>query len=181
MTEDIIHKPRSDEEMLHAVPGSRIAMYSDLCRAIKKVGIRRVLRNMVNKSKKWIILLQDPFDEKSGHWLGLNIFPELHKIYFFSSYGGKPDAEKIEWIPHLLLVMSEQEINALNDGLKQLFLEGWDVHYNEYPYQIPGDGTATCGIWTAGFLNSGMSPTQFLMYNKQWNISARQYFNAFFK
>lgn len=167
--------------MLDATPGAEIAMYSNLCRLVREHGIQRVLRMMLQKSHKWIILLQDPFNKRSGHWMGLNILPSRREIYFFSSYGGKPDAEKLQWIPNILLVLSDQDVNALNDGLYEMKLWGWKVHYNDHPYQFPGDRTATCGIWTSAFLNSDLNPDQFWDLNKNAHVGAEDYFRMYFR
>lgn len=181
MSDDIFHEPRTGKQVLEAVPGAELAMYSNLNMLAKIYGIRRLLSMMMKRSDKWIILLENPMKRGTGHWMGLRIYPERHEIHFFSTYGGKPDAEKIEWIPQYLLEHSDQDLNVFNDGLKQLFYEGWNVHYNDHPYQFPRDGTATCGIWTAGFLNSDLNPDQFYLYNIKNHLGAQNYFNAYFK
>ena len=56
---------------------------------------------------------------------------------------------------------SGQFMNIFNDGLRDLQKHGWEIHYNDYPYQKSGDETAVCGIYTAAFLRSGKNPDEF--------------------
>lgn len=158
MTErDILYSPRKGREVLDAAPpGTGLYLYSEL--ASDPRSPFSVLSSMKRNN---IILLQDPDKMNSGHWLALSFRPELREAYFFSSYGGRPDQEKMRWVPRSELVRSGQQRNVLNDGLKELAQRGWTIYYNDYPYQREGDKTATCGIWSAAFLNSGMNPDDF--------------------
>lgn len=160
-TYEVFYKPRTGDEMARAVPGANVLLYSDICNRVALFGVGRVLYDLFQRSPLNIILLQDPDKMNTGHWMGLVIKPEKREIYFFSSYGGKPDFEKNKWLPQSDRIRSSQNINALNDGLKMMAKNGWTVHYNQYKYQREGDGTATCGIWTAAFLRSGMNPDEF--------------------
>ena len=87
-------------------------------------------------------------------------------IYFFSTYGGKPDVEKLQWMKDDDLLESGQDINIFSSGLKSLQDHGWTIHYNDYPYQKPRDNTAFCGIMTAAFINSNQNPDEFEEFNK---------------
>ena len=64
------------------------------------------------------------------------------------------------------LLQSGQDINIFSNGLKALQDHGWTIHYNDYPYQKPGDNTAFCGIMTAAFINSNQNPDEFEEFNK---------------
>ena len=161
--EKIIYQPRSGAEMehatLHKVP---VHLYSDLCRDAKKHGPARMLSFMFRRSKDNIILLQDPKNMNSGHWISVSMNPRKKDIYFFSTYGGKPDAEKVEWMNEDDLRESGQYLNIFNEGLRSLQQHGWTIHYNDHQFQKPGDRTATCGIFTAAFLRSGKNPDEFI-------------------
>ena len=76
-------------------------------------------------------------------------------------YGGKPDNEKIAWMNEDDLRSSGQYLNIFRNGLRDLQKHGWTIHYNDYPYQIEGDHTAVCGIYTAAFLRNGKNPDVF--------------------
>lgn len=159
---DIIFKPRDGSEMEEAT-GYRVPVYkySDLCDLAKKHGATKMLANMFKKANQNIILLQDPEKMNSGHWFSVSRNPAKKEIYFFSTYGGKPDIEKISWIPEDDLRESGQFINIFNDGLHECQKHGWEIHFNDFPYQKEGDKTAVCGIYTVAFLRSGLNPDEF--------------------
>lgn len=163
---DIIYSPRSGEEVKRATGNIPIYTYSDLSKKSEKIGSKKVLNEMFNKSLKNIILLQDPDNMNSGHWFSISLNPHKHEIYFFSTYGGKPDQEKNRWIDKTHLTRSQQVVDLFNDGLQQLQKEGWVIHYNDHKYQHEGDHTSTCGIYTAAFLNSNLNPDEFYEQTK---------------
>ena len=178
---DIMYKPRTNVELENATRHrAPICVYSAVCDMVKKHGVGRTLSIMFQRSPNWIILLQDPKDMDSGHWMSLSIHPAKKEIYFFSTYGGKPDFEKNQWLTEDDQIQSGQNTNALNDALKQMALRGWTIHYNNHKYQKEGDKTATCGIWVAAFLNSGMNPDQFYAFNKRYGLDAVDYYRMYF-
>ena len=183
---DIIYKPRDGDEMgralLNKVP---IHKYSDLCQLGEKYGADRMLAHMFKQSNDNVILLQDPSNMNSGHWISVSRNPKKKEIYFFSTYGGKPDTEKIAWMSEDDLRKSGQFMNIFNDGLHNLQKHGWEIHYNDYPYQKEGDHTATCGIYTAAFLRSGKDPDRFKaetlkIREKTGKDPAIYYYNEYF-
>lgn len=185
---DFYKRPRKGSEMVNAVLEGNgrgqpipIILYSDLCKFMEEHGATRAIQNLYKFGDKVLILLQDPQNMRTGHWMSLSFFPQRHEIYFFSSYGGKPDEEKNRWIDAAARAASGQMNNALNDGLKELHRKGWIIHYNDHPYQKDGDNSATCGIWTAAFLNLGMNPDDFYAYTKGYKLSAKDYYQAFFR
>ena len=158
----ILFEPRSGDEMEHAMQHHvPIYKYSDLCDIARKTGPTGMLAHMFQRSPTNIILLQDPSNMQSGHWISVSRNPKKKEIYFFSTYGGKPDVEKIQWVNEDDLRESGQDINIFNDGLRNLQQHGWEIHYNDFPYQKSGDNTAVCGIYTAAFLRSGQNPDVF--------------------
>ena len=183
---DVYRRPRTGEEMQHAVrlPGRKkvpIIMFSDICRMMSEYGPKRTIAELYRQyGGKILILLQDPRKMNCGHWVSLTIIPASRTIYFFSSYGGKPDEEKNRWLDYEDRRRSGQVQNPLNDGLKQLHQEGWFIHYNDHPYQREGDGSATCGIWTAGFLNLDMDPDVFYEFVRRNGLSYNDFYRAFF-
>lgn len=159
----IIYEPRSGAEMeeatLHKVP---VYEYSELCSMAEKAGsAARMLSHMFRRGESSIILLQDPANMSSGHWISITRNLPKKEIYFFSTYGGKPDNEKIKWINEDDLRESGQFLNIFREGLRDMQAHGWEIHYNDYPYQKPRDKTATCGIYTAAFIRSGLNPEEF--------------------
>lgn len=158
----IIFSPRTGYEMecamQHRTP---IHKYSDLCQIAKRTGAARMLAHMFKQSDTNIILLQDPQNMNSGHWISVSRDPKKHEIYFFSTYGGKPDIEKMRWISEDDLIESGQIMNIFIEGLRDAQKHGWEIHFNDYPYQKNGDKTAVCGIYTVAFLRSGANPDEF--------------------
>ncbi|MBO7713101.1 MAG: hypothetical protein J6S85_05995 [Methanobrevibacter sp.] len=161
---DIIYNPRTGTEMERALQGKvPIYKYSELCDMAKRHGPpSRVLAHLFNYSPQMVILLQDPKNMSSGHWISVSQNPQKKEIYFFSTYGGKPDAEKVEWLTEDDLKESGQFCNIFNDSMREYQKRGWEIHYNDFPYQTSGDHTATCGIYTAAFLRSGSNPDEFM-------------------
>ena len=93
---DIIYKPRTGDEIQRACRGvdeAPIYLYGDICNAMRKEGVKPVdvILDILRKSPKNFILIQNPRRPNSGHWTSLSWNPYLKEIYFFSSYGGKPD------------------------------------------------------------------------------------------
>ena len=159
----IIYEPRTGTEMenatLHKVP---VYEYSELCNMAARTGTpTRMLAQMFKRAPSSIVLLQDPQNMSSGHWISITCNRAKKEIYFFSTYGGKPDVEKNKWIKEDDLRESGQIADIFRDGLRDLQLHGWEIHYNDYPYQKPNDKTAVCGIYTAAFIRSGLNPEQF--------------------
>ena len=150
--------------MLNETP---VILYSDMCALAKYYGSVRVLAHLFKQYNNAIILLQDPQNMSSGHWISISYHPEKKEIYFFSTYGGKPDVEKLKWIDAPALQASGQDINILNDALRTYQEHGWEIHYNNFPYQKSKDKTAFCGIYTVAFLRSGLNPDQFERKTKQ--------------
>ena len=183
---DILYKPRTGSEMedatLNRIP---ILKYADLCNIAEKVGASRLLSHMFQRSNDNIILLQDPDNMNSGHWISVSCNRPKKEIYFFSTYGGKPDVEKEQWISEDELRESGQFINIFRDGLRKAQEHGWEIHYNDYPYQMVGDKTATCGIFTAAFLRSGKDPDVFkketLQIMREGKNPAVVYYDRYFR
>lgn len=160
---NILYQPRSGDEMQFAMRDHHtpIYTYSNLCKIAQQIGATRMLAQMFKYSNDAIILLQDPKDMTSGHWISVSKNPAKKEFYFFSTYGGKPDREKNEWVDRRDLQLSGQFMNIFNDALKECQQHGWEIHYNDYPYQKQNDKTAVCGIYTVAFLRSGANPEKF--------------------
>ena len=133
----IIYSPRTGDEMekatKHKVP---IYKYSDLCRWGKLHGPTMMLSQMFRRSDDNIILLQDPEDMNSGHWISVSRNVPKKQIYFFSTYGGKPDVEKILWMSDDDMRESGQDLNIFNDGMRDLQRHGWEIHYNDFVLKL---------------------------------------------
>ena len=180
--ENILFQPRTGTQMkkatLHRAP---IYLYSDLCKEADRIGSMRMLANMAKRSNWNIILLQDPSDMRSGHWLCIVFVPRKRSIYFFSSYGKKPDVEKVKWLPADELLASHQKNNIFNDGLRDFQRKNWTIHYNDHAYQKYGEHTATCGIYVAAFIRSGLNPDEFLKRHEGMHLTPKHYYDMYFR
>lgn len=183
----IYSTPRTGDEMQRAIIPAEdgrtipIHKYSEICQMMGEFGPMKTIKELYRRGgEKHLILLQNPENMNSGHWISLTILPRSHRIFFFSSYGGKPDEEKNRWLDRMARIASGQDRNPLNDGLKELHNRGWAIHYNDFPYQIEGDGSATCGIWTAAFLNMNLTPDEFEYFTRRHKLTYNEYYNAFF-
>lgn len=172
MNDRIYYQPRTGAEVLKAAPvGTRLYLYSELASDPRPPIV--VLSSMGRDN---LILLQDPDKMNTGHWIALSFHPETREAFFFSTYGGMPDREKMRWITHQELIRSHQGRNVINDGLRELAIRGWKIHYNDFPYQKEGDHTATCGIWSTAFLNSGQNPDDF----SKNHLPVEEYYSLYF-
>lgn len=182
---NIVYKPRDGSEMEKAIQHKApIYKYSDLCKIAEQIGTVEMLNMMFKRSKDNIILLQDPKQMNSGHWISVSQNPVKKEIYFFSTYGGRPDREKLQWIAKDDLLESGQKLNIFNDALHEYQKNGWEIHYNNFPYQTEGDNTAYCGIYTVAFLRSKKNPDEFLKDNedlmRRGKNPAVYYFDRYF-
>lgn len=178
---DILYTPRSGEEMTKATHGVPVRLYSSVCQDMKEEGAVKTICRILRPYNKCLILLQNPKKMNSGHWTAIAANPRRKQLYFFSSYGGKPDEEKNRWLTEDSLIASRQEVNPLNDALKEFCKCGYEIIYNDFPYQREGDKTATCGIWAAAFLNSGLNPDEFANYTNNNGLTVFDYFDEYFK
>lgn len=178
---NILYTPKTGEQVRSATRTyPPIYLYSELVDRMRQKGAASVLYDMAQRNLDSLILIQDPKKPTSGHWTSLSFHPRTREIYFFSSYGGKPDVEKNKWIPRDGLIRSGQALNIFNDGLKAMVKNGWCVHYNQYPYQVVGDRTATCGIWCAAFLNYGRNPDEFNRYVRNNHLDPVAFYLTYF-
>lgn len=75
-----------------------------------------------------------------GHWTTV-FFREGKRIEFFDPYGIKPDDERFK-IPSNMWYGP-----FLSRLLLQAMDRGYEIEYNNYPFQEKGEGISTCGRW----------------------------------
>ena len=112
------------------------------------------ISSLLNNEFELIIFLQGR--NRIGHWTAIKVFPSKHEIDFFSSYGFVPDYEKNKFVPECNI-----PYNVLARWLHTAYKAGWNICYNEVPYQKIGDGTTSCGAWVVFFLKSGLTVDEF--------------------
>jgi hypothetical protein len=80
-------------------------------------------------------------DNNYGHWTC--IFKKNNVVYFFDSYGTKPDGQ-FKNIPDYVNKQNHQTYKYLTDLLLHC---PYEVRFNQYKLQKHGDGINTCGRW----------------------------------
>lgn len=145
----------SGEDIVDLLNGKcNLVAYPD----IKKFGS---INELLGKYKKCVILYLN--SENYGHWTC--IYEYKNTIYFFDSYGIKPNGE-LNWLPNNLNIKLRQNHKKL---LWLLYESKKNIEYNEYQLQKFGDGINTCGKWVVFRLkNPHISVEKFknLFYNK---------------
>lgn len=120
------------------------------------------INELLGKYKKCIILYKSSHD--FGHWTC--IYENKGKIYFFDSYGFKPNAQ-LKFIPNQL----NKSLNQNHDYLlKMLYDTKKPIEFNEYPLQKLDTKINTCGRWVVFRLkHPGISVDDFnkLFINKK--------------
>lgn len=99
----------------------------------------KTIDELLGKYKKCVILYLN--SANYGHWTC--IYEHNGTIYFFDSYGVKPNGQ-LNWIPNHMNKELKQDHKHL---LKLLYDSNKPVEYNEYPLQKLGNGINTCGKW----------------------------------
>jgi hypothetical protein len=99
----------------------------------------KTINELLGKHKKCVILYLNSVNY--GHWTC--IYEYNGTIYFFDSYGIKPNGE-LNWIPNHMNKKLKQDHKHL---LKLLYDSKKPIEYNEYPLQKFGQGINTCGKW----------------------------------
>lgn len=82
-----------------------------------------------------------------GHYCALTKDMKNKTIYFFDSYGEKPDQQK-PLMNRNELYQGEGEENTLVKYLLKQKLYGWNIDYNNKPIQSYANNSATCGRWS---------------------------------
>lgn len=114
----------SDEVIKRLSPDINIVLYSEL----SNMTPAQVLKKM-----PLVILYQ--VTKNTGHWTLLHKTPE--GIEFFDSYGYQPDKQ----FNHI----SYQQPHYIAKLLLTLHKSGYNINYNEYPFQESKPGINTCG------------------------------------
>lgn len=103
-----------------------------------------------------------------GHWVCLFNGPsdddEFGTIYFFDSYGLKPDDEQ-DWIDIEFRQKNWQDRRYLSQLLKESPAE---VEYNEYKLQGKNQDIGTCGKWCIARLSMPLLTTQ--QFGDLWSV-----------
>ena len=133
MSIDNVNIPMSGEDIIIEMNG-KVDVYSYF-----QILDFKNIDELLGKYKKVVLLYHT--SSNYGHWCCL--YENNKQIYFFDSYGLKPDAE-LNFIPHNLR-------NDLNQHHKYLTLLLYNskkiINYNQYQLQKVSPNIQTCGRW----------------------------------
>jgi len=134
----LLHEAMSDADLNKYFPNAKVLKYSELPR---EVGVEDFLK----VGQVVFILYESSLN--SGHWVALA--RDKKKVYYFDSYGNKPDVPLTWTDPE-----KRKELGEDYPTLTKMFsLTKVPVYYNDYDYQSKKDkDMATCGRWATGFL-----------------------------
>jgi len=102
----------------------------------------------------------------SGHYVTLIRNKANRTIYFFDSYGGKPDVDQKKYAMNRDELYDEEH----NSLIKLLLKKGWNVDYNHVPLQASSPDVATCGRWgLTRVMWKHLTNDQFVQAIKYWS------------
>ena len=116
-------------------PSPNVILYEDI---IKAPSIEALFGN-----QKGIIIFYPMRQEGNstyGHYVALIKNKKDHTLYFYDSYGEKPDTGQKKYADRTLY---NEENNTL---IRHLINSGYNVDFSEYPHQADPP-IATCGRW----------------------------------
>ena len=126
--------------------------------------------------------------ERQGHWVALTLNLPQRKAYFFSSFGTRPDEDKMRYVKPQVSKQLGQSMNLMSRILRDYFKtdHNLEIHYNQYRYQDPEDYTdESCGLWCVLFINMGLDEDKFNDFVKQLcrkrGVSYKEFIHTFFK
>ena len=128
-----ISKSLNGEEILNALDNKcNLITYSDIHKY-------KTIEELLGKYKKCVILYHT--SESYGHWVCC--YENNNTIFFFDSYGSKPDSQ-LKFLPaHLKPVLNSQH----NYLIRLMYNSGKDVEFNQYALQKHSQEITTCGRW----------------------------------
>ena len=102
-----------------------------------------------NKNKFGMVINLDTHDKSGSHWVGLYSDLKKKQIYFFDSYGQKPEKLIKNFMERIARWMtSKYKLNNSSEG--ELFdSNGIDVKYNNIRHQYKN---SECGVYSMNFI-----------------------------
>ena len=128
-----ISKSLSGAEILDAMDNKcNLITYSDVHKY-------NTIEEMLGQYKKCVILYHT--SESYGHWVA--VYENNNTIFFFDSYGSKPDSQ-LKFLPaHLKPVLNSQH----NYLIRLMYNSGKDVQFNQFQLQKHSPEISSCGRW----------------------------------
>jgi len=137
---------------------------------LKYLGLRNInLEELYDEGKKQIgiVFNLDDHDEPGSHWVGMYSNLEKGQIYYFDSYGIKPEKRVRKFM------------NRINKYMKNKKMKNIDVQYNKKRHQY---GHSECGVYSLNFILRILNGTSFddLTTNKTTDSEVAKCRNVYF-
>lgn len=134
-----IYDAMSDDDLRKYFPNAKVVKYSEIP---KGVGAE----DWLTKAGDVVYILYEA-ELNTGHWVAIARAKDA--IYYFDSYGNKPDVP-LNWTSEELRKVLGQDVPVLT---KMFSITKLPVYYNDFDYQTKKDmNVATCGRWATAFL-----------------------------
>lgn len=162
--QDKVYESLSDLDMHKALPGVPILSYADL-------GKYKTIKELLPKARDAIILFVE-LQENIGHWQALT--RSENNIYFFDSYGTRPD-KALLWIDKYMRKELNEQVPYVSYLLNEALSAGFNVSFNSFRYQNKKQTSiSTCGRWCIAWVKWNKnqvnnSPKAFNKYIKKYS------------
>ena len=121
--------------------------FEDIGMGFEDLNLDRLLKD--NKNRLGMVINLDTHDKSGSHWVGLYSDLKKKQIYFFDSYGHKPE-KKIQKFMNRLKKWMNKTYGINNDSEGKLFSsEDIDIRYNRKRHQYKN---SECGVYSMNFI-----------------------------
>lgn len=121
--------------------------FEDIGMGFEDLNLDRLLKD--NKNRLGMVINLDTHDKSGSHWVGLYSDLKKKQIYFFDSYGHKPE-KKIQKFMNRLKKWMNKTYGINNDSEGKLFSsEDIDIRYNKKRHQYKN---SECGVYSMNFI-----------------------------
>ena len=121
--------------------------FQDIGMGFNKLPFHKMIKD--GRNKLGMVINLDTHDKNGSHWVGLFSNLKKKQIYFFDSYGHKPDKEIKKFMDKIAKWMSKT-YNLKNDSEGELFNnKDIDIKYNTVRHQYKH---SECGIYSMNFI-----------------------------
>ena len=118
-----------------------LSLLDNKCNLVQYSDLHKInsIEQLLGPHRKCVLLYQT--SHSYGHWCC--VWEHDHSIFFFDSYGSKPDSQ-LNFVPPDL----KDELNSNHNYLIRLmYNSGMDVEFNQFQFQSRDPDVATCGRW----------------------------------
>lgn len=131
-----------NEEISKSLSGTEVLnLLDNKCNLVQYSDVHNIksIDELLGPHKKCVMLYHT--STNYGHWCCIYEYNDT--IFFFDSYGSKPDTQ-LKFLPRDL----KQELNSNHNYLiKLMYDSGKEVEYNQHDLQSRKLGVNTCGRW----------------------------------